>query len=91
MLGVALRHHPAASLSKMHADEPEEEFAPAARLGSAPHPDAHPARRAGPGPASGAAHITTLFYHGAFTAADVFQTRTALVAYGVGLAGLILW
>jgi putative peptidoglycan lipid II flippase len=34
--------------------------------------------------------ITTLFYHGAFTASDVFQTRTALVAYSIGLLGLIL-
>jgi putative peptidoglycan lipid II flippase len=34
--------------------------------------------------------IATLFHHGAFTANDVFQTRTALIAYSVGLAGLIL-
>jgi putative peptidoglycan lipid II flippase len=34
--------------------------------------------------------ITTLFYHGAFTASDVFQTRAALVAYSLGLLGLIL-
>ncbi len=34
--------------------------------------------------------ITTLFYHGAFTAIDVFKTRDALVAYSVGLLGLIL-
>ena len=34
--------------------------------------------------------ITTLFYHGAFGTDDVFQTRTALVAYSVGLTGLIL-
>jgi putative peptidoglycan lipid II flippase len=34
--------------------------------------------------------IATLFQHGAFTAADVLQTRTALVAYSFGLAGLIL-
>ncbi|MEF8700315.1 MAG: murein biosynthesis integral membrane protein MurJ [Candidatus Accumulibacter sp. UW26] len=34
--------------------------------------------------------ITTLFYHGAFTPSDVFQTRTALVAYSIGLLGLIL-
>jgi len=34
--------------------------------------------------------ITTLFYHGAFTAHDVLQTRDALVAYSVGLLGLIL-
>lgn len=34
--------------------------------------------------------IATLFQHGAFTAADVLQTRQALVAYSIGLIGLIL-
>lgn len=34
--------------------------------------------------------IATLFFHGAFTADDVLQTRQALVAYAVGLTGLIL-
>jgi putative peptidoglycan lipid II flippase len=34
--------------------------------------------------------IATLFYHGAFDATDVFKTRDALVAYSVGLLGLIL-
>ncbi|MGE5492985.1 MAG: murein biosynthesis integral membrane protein MurJ [Actinomycetota bacterium] len=34
--------------------------------------------------------IATLFFHGAFTGDDVFQTRNALVAYSVGLTGLIL-
>ncbi len=34
--------------------------------------------------------ISTLFQHGAFTAADVLQTRLALLAYSVGLTGLIL-
>jgi putative peptidoglycan lipid II flippase len=34
--------------------------------------------------------ITTLFFHGAFSAEDVLQTRQALVAYAVGLTGLIL-
>jgi len=34
--------------------------------------------------------LATLFQHGAFTADDVLQTRTALVAYSVGLTGLIL-
>jgi len=34
--------------------------------------------------------IATLFQHGAFTADDVLQTRQALVAYSVGLIGLIL-
>ena len=34
--------------------------------------------------------IATLFHHGAFTAEDVLQTRNALVAYSIGLLGLIL-
>ncbi|MDR2614268.1 MAG: murein biosynthesis integral membrane protein MurJ, partial [Candidatus Accumulibacter sp.] len=34
--------------------------------------------------------VATLFHHGAFTAADVFKTRDALQAYGIGLLGLIL-
>lgn len=33
--------------------------------------------------------VATLFKHGAFTATDVLQTRLALVAYAVGLTGLI--
>jgi putative peptidoglycan lipid II flippase len=34
--------------------------------------------------------IATLFHHGVFTAGDVFRTRDALIAYSVGLLGLIL-
>lgn len=34
--------------------------------------------------------IATLFLHGAFTAHDVLQTREALIAYSLGLLGLIL-
>lgn len=34
--------------------------------------------------------ISTLFFHGAFTANDVFQTRSALIAYAIGLTGLIM-
>lgn len=34
--------------------------------------------------------ITTLFYHGAFTEHDVWMTREALIAYSIGLLGLIL-
>ena len=34
--------------------------------------------------------IATLFFHGAFSAEDVFRTREALLAYTVGLTGLIL-
>jgi putative peptidoglycan lipid II flippase len=33
---------------------------------------------------------TTLFHYGAFTASDVFATRNAVIAYSVGLTGLIL-
>ncbi|MCX7147604.1 MAG: murein biosynthesis integral membrane protein MurJ [Sulfuritalea sp.] len=34
--------------------------------------------------------LSTLFQYGAFTAADVLRTREALVAYSIGLTGLIL-
>jgi putative peptidoglycan lipid II flippase len=34
--------------------------------------------------------ITTLFHYGAFTTEDVWMTRQALMAYSVGLLGLIL-
>jgi putative peptidoglycan lipid II flippase len=34
--------------------------------------------------------LSTLFQHGAFTAADVMQTRNALIAYSVGLTGIIM-
>lgn len=34
--------------------------------------------------------IATLFFHGAFTAADVAQTSRALMAYSLGLTGMIL-
>ncbi|SFQ10209.1 putative peptidoglycan lipid II flippase [Nitrosomonas cryotolerans] len=34
--------------------------------------------------------ITTLFYYGEFTANDVWMTREALIAYSIGLFGLIL-
>lgn len=33
--------------------------------------------------------VAALFHHGAFTAADAWQTQRALVGYGVGLVGLI--
>lgn len=34
--------------------------------------------------------LSTLFQHGAFTAHDVLQTKSALVAYSVGLTGIIM-
>ncbi len=33
--------------------------------------------------------VSTLFHYGAFTAVDVAQTRTAVIAYAVGLIGLL--
>ncbi|MEQ4616903.1 MAG: murein biosynthesis integral membrane protein MurJ [Corticimicrobacter sp.] len=33
--------------------------------------------------------VATLFHYGAFSAADVLQTRYAVMAYGAGLAGLL--
>ena len=33
--------------------------------------------------------VTTLFHYGAFTATDVINTRSAVIAYAVGLVGLI--
>jgi putative peptidoglycan lipid II flippase len=33
---------------------------------------------------------STLFWHGEFTRNDVIMTRHALIAYAVGLAGIIL-
>lgn len=34
--------------------------------------------------------VATLFHYGAFSATDVLQTRSALIAYSIGLTGLIL-
>jgi putative peptidoglycan lipid II flippase len=34
--------------------------------------------------------VSTLFWHGEFTRNDVLQTRHALIAYAIGLAGIIL-
>tara|TARA_B100000035_G_scaffold61092_1_gene49265 strand:+ start:230 stop:1768 length:1539 start_codon:yes stop_codon:yes gene_type:complete len=34
--------------------------------------------------------ITTLFFYGAFTEFDILMTQTALIAYSIGLVGLIL-
>tara|TARA_B100001142_G_scaffold172587_1_gene172142 strand:- start:6695 stop:8239 length:1545 start_codon:yes stop_codon:yes gene_type:complete len=38
----------------------------------------------------GAPLITTLFFYGAFTEYDILMTQTALLAYSIGLVGLIL-
>ena len=89
LLGVALGTILLPSLSKLHADDKAEEFSslldwglrltlmltlPAA-LGLA---------------LLAVPLVATLFNYGAFTPADVMQTRSALVAYSVGLTGLIL-
>ncbi|MBS0510529.1 MAG: murein biosynthesis integral membrane protein MurJ [Proteobacteria bacterium] len=89
LLGVALGTILLPSLSKLHASEQHEAFSslldwglrltllltlPAA-LGLA---------------ILSVPLVATLFNYGAFSAADVMQTRSALVAYSVGLSGLIL-
>lgn len=89
MLGVALGTILLPSLSKMHADKNPTEFS--ALLDWGLRLTLMLTLPAALGLALLAVPlITTLFYHGAFTAADVFQTRTALIAYSAGLAGLIL-
>ena len=89
MLGVALGTILLPSLSKMHADKDTVEFSSLLDWGlrltlmlTLPASVAL-AMLAVP-------LITTLFYHGAFGADDVYATRTALIAYSAGLAGLIL-
>ena len=89
LLGVALGTILLPSLSKLHADDKAEEFSslldwglrltlmltlPAA-LGLA---------------LLAVPLVSTLFNYGAFSATDVMHTRSALVAYSVGLTGLIL-
>jgi putative peptidoglycan lipid II flippase len=89
LLGAALGTILLPSLAKLHADEKIEEFSslldwgmrltlmltlPAALALSL----------------LSVPLLSTLFLHGAFTANDVMQTRSALVAYSVGLTGLIM-
>ncbi|MBN8443133.1 MAG: murein biosynthesis integral membrane protein MurJ [Thauera sp.] len=89
LLGVALGTILLPSLAKLHADDKQEAFSslldwglrltlmltlPAA-LGLA---------------LLSVPLVATLFNYGAFSASDVMQTRSALVAYSVGLTGLIL-
>ncbi|WP_374261961.1 murein biosynthesis integral membrane protein MurJ [Zoogloea sp.] len=89
MLGVALGTILLPSLSKMHADKNPTEFS--ALLDWGLRLTLMLTLPAALGLALLAVPlITTLFYHGAFGVADVYQTRTALVAYSAGLAGLIL-
>jgi putative peptidoglycan lipid II flippase len=89
LLGAALGTILLPSLSKAHADTQPEEFSALLDWGLR-------LTLALTLPAALALAIlavpllATLFQHGAFTAEDVLQTRTALVAYSVGLSGLIL-
>ena len=89
LLGVALGTILLPSLSKCHADSRTEEFSSLLDWGlrltlmlTLPAALAL-AILAVP-------LIATLFQHGAFTAGDVLETRSALVAYSIGLTGLIL-
>ena len=89
LLGAALGTILLPSLSKLHADERRDEFSALLDWGlrltlmlTLPAALAL-ALLAVP-------LIATLFHHGAFAASDVLQTRNALVAYSVGLTGLIL-
>lgn len=89
MLGVALGTILLPSLSKMHADEKPAEFS--ALLDWGLRLTLLLTLPASVGLALLAVPlISTLFHHGAFGANDVLQTRTALVAYSLGLTGLIL-
>lgn len=89
MLGVALGTILLPSLSKYHADARPEDYSRLLDWGlrltlmlAAPAALAL-ALLAVP-------LIATLFHHGAFGANDVLRTREALVAYSIGLTGLIL-
>jgi putative peptidoglycan lipid II flippase len=89
LLGVALGTILLPSLSRLHASERREEFSAMLDWGlrltlmlTLPAALAL-AMLAVP-------LIATLFYHGAFTGEDVMQTRLALIAYSVGLTGLII-
>jgi len=89
LLGAALGTILLPSLAKCHADEKREEFSALLDWGlrltlmlTLPAALAL-AMLATP-------LLATLFQHGAFSAADVLQTRSALIAYNAGLAGLIL-
>lgn len=89
MLGVALGTILLPSLSKMHADENPAEFS--ALLDWGLRLTLMLTLPASLGLALLAVPlISTLFHHGAFGAEDVLQTRTALMAYSLGLTGLIL-
>ena len=89
LLGAALGTILLPSLAKLHADEKREEFSSLLDWGMR-------LTLMLTLPAALALAIlsvpllATLFLHGAFTPNDVLQTRSALVAYSVGLTGLIM-
>ncbi len=89
LLGVALGTILLPTLSRLHADERREEFSAmldwGLRLTLMLTLPAALALAVLAVPL-----ISTLFFHGAFSATDVLQTRLALIAYSVGLTGLIL-
>lgn len=89
LLGVALGTILLPSLSKLHADDQPEAFSSlldwGLRLTLMLTLPAALALAVLAVPL-----ISTLFHHGAFSADDVLQTRLALVAYSVGLTGLIM-
>lgn len=89
LLGVALGTILLPSLSKLHAQERMQEFSSLLDWGlrltlmlTLPAALALAVL--------GIPLVATLFHHGAFTAVDALETRKAVVAYGVGLTGLIL-
>lgn len=89
LLGAALGTILLPSLSKLHADDRREEFSAlldwGMRLTLMLTLPAALALAVLAVPL-----LSTLFQHGAFDAHDVLQTRSALVAYSVGLTGLIM-
>lgn len=89
MLGVALGTILLPSLSRRHADGAPGEYASLLDWGLRLS-----VLLAGPCAVALAVLavpiLATLFMHGEFLAADVFMTRNALVAYSIGLVGLIV-
>jgi putative peptidoglycan lipid II flippase len=89
MLGVALGTILLPSLSKHHAERSAEQYSQLLDWGLrltlllALPAAAALALLAGP-------LIATLFQYGAFTATDALNTRSAVIAYSVGLVGLIM-
>ena len=89
VLGVALGTILLPSLSKYHADANQEEYARLLDWGLR-----ITVLLAVPAAAALAVLalplIATLFHYGRFTAEDAWMTRQALIAYSIGLVGMIL-